>query len=76
LTGVSVKDKVSKSDYSESNTTVTVTSETDRVYENVNNDVLIGSAGKPIFHIYRKNVADVGMYSSMIYDLGYVLTLL
>ncbi|KAK9354128.1 galactose mutarotase-like domain-containing protein [Lipomyces doorenjongii] len=63
LTGVSVKDKVSKSDYSESNTTVTVTSETDRVYEDVNNDVLIASAGKPLFHIYRKNVADVVVWN-------------
>ncbi|KAK9371977.1 galactose mutarotase-like domain-containing protein [Lipomyces chichibuensis] len=63
LTGVTVKDKVSKSDYSELNNSVTVTSETDRVYENVNNDVLIASAGKALFHIYRKNVADVVVWN-------------
>ncbi|KAK9365130.1 galactose mutarotase-like domain-containing protein [Lipomyces kononenkoae] len=63
LTGTNVKDKVSKTDYSESNTAVTVGSEVDRVYENVDDDVLITSSGKALFQIDRKNLADVVVWN-------------
>lgn len=62
LTGVSVKDKVTKTDYSETSKDVTIASEVDRVYENVAEPVSITSDGKTLFEITRKNLDDVGMY--------------
>ncbi|KAK9246876.1 galactose mutarotase-like domain-containing protein [Lipomyces tetrasporus] len=63
LTGVAVKDKVSKSEYSESNTTITISSEVDRVYEDVDQDIVIASDGKTLFDISRENVDDVVVWN-------------
>ncbi|KAK9478594.1 galactose mutarotase-like domain-containing protein [Lipomyces japonicus] len=63
LTGVAVKDKVSKTDYVEPNSLVTIQSEVDRVYENVDQDVAILSDQKPIFDITRTNLDDVVVWN-------------
>ncbi|KAK9448897.1 galactose mutarotase-like domain-containing protein [Limtongia smithiae] len=63
LTSVQVKDKVSKSEYAETNTLVTISSEVDRVYENVASEVTIESSGKPIYAISRTNLDDVVVWN-------------
>ncbi|KAK7208057.1 galactose mutarotase-like domain-containing protein [Myxozyma melibiosi] len=63
LTGTEVKDKVTKTDYSESNEDVTIAAEVDRVYENVPKPVTIKSDGKTLFEITRKNLDDVVVWN-------------
>ncbi|KAK9453032.1 galactose mutarotase-like domain-containing protein [Dipodascopsis uninucleata] len=63
LSGCAVKDKVSKSDYNEANSLVTIASEVDRVYEDVSEPVKIENAGKTIFEISRTNLDDVVVWN-------------
>lgn len=67
LNELPVIDKVSKTNYIESSSAVSIDQEVDRVYQNSSNPVCVLSNGKTIFTIQnRKNVADVVVWNPWI----------
>ncbi|KAK9466882.1 galactose mutarotase-like domain-containing protein [Lipomyces arxii] len=63
LDSVHVVDKVSKSEFTSVSEPVTISSQVDRVYENISAEVSIVSEGKTLYEISRKNLDDVVVWN-------------